>query len=207
MKLFFHYSVYGFSNTYLMGPEDEGDAILVDPGNMDIKLLNYIEKNDYRIRAVLLTHNHENHVHGLRALKKIYDAEIFSNNSSVYDYPCTIVRDGQILNICGLSVEVFSVPGHSSDSVVYKVDRLIFTGDALSAGLPGSTMSAYGTRLLVTRLREKILSQSEDCVILPGHGPPSTVGSEKLSNMALSSDSIEHKVSQDVWEESGDEGI
>lgn len=190
MKLFFHYSLGGFSNTYLLGPEGGGDAIIVDPGSMDIAMLNYVEKNDYYVRACLVTHNHENHVRGLSTLKKIYEAEIFSNNSYIDEFPCTLVLDGELRSVCGFDVECMSAPGHSPDSMMFKVGRTVFTGDALSAGLPGRTSSAYGRRLLIRHLRLKLMSQLDDCVILPGHGPPSTVGSERIANRAINSDSL-----------------
>ena len=56
MKLFFHFSVSGFSNTYLLGKEDQGDAIIVDPGVMNVPLLNMIEGNGYYVRSILVTH-------------------------------------------------------------------------------------------------------------------------------------------------------
>ena len=74
---------------------------------------------------------------------------------------------------------------HSSDSIVYKVDKLLFTGDALEAGMIGHTLSRYGNALLREGIDRRILSQSEDCLILPGHGPPSTVGAERLYNLGM----------------------
>jgi glyoxylase-like metal-dependent hydrolase (beta-lactamase superfamily II) len=190
MKLFFHYVFSGFSNTYLLGPDRGGDAILVDPGILDLKLINYIEKNDFYVRAILVTHNHDNHVNGIRSVKKIYDAQVFSSNASVLGYPCNVVHDGDKRSICGMDVEIHSVPGHSPDSIVYKIGHVLFVGDTLSAGLCGKTQSSFGERILIERLRERILSQNDSCVILPGHGPPSTVGAEKIANRSLSSDKV-----------------
>ena len=87
--------------------------------------------------------------------------------------------------MAGFPVEALSVPGHSPDSMVYRIDRLLFTGDSLHAGLIGRTLSPFNARLLVEKLKEKVLSQDDDCVVLPGHGPPSTVGTERASNLGL----------------------
>lgn len=185
MKLFFHYCVQSFSNTYLVGEEDGSDALLVDPGSMDVNLLNLIEKSDYYVRAILLTHNHRNHVHGVRTLMKIYNADIYSSSTEIEGYRCKVVKDGDHISFNGKDIEVLSVPGHSSDSVAYKIDHLIFTGDAISAGFVGETVSAYGKKQLVSSIRQKIMSQCDECVLLPGHGPPSTVRAERLFNIGL----------------------
>ena len=80
MKVFVHYCSYGFSNCYILGTDLEGDAprdaVAVDPGNMETPILDFIEKNEYHLRGILVTHDHANHVNGLSTLKKIYDAEI-----------------------------------------------------------------------------------------------------------------------------------
>ncbi len=67
--------------------------------------------------------------------------------------------------------------------MVYLFDKIVFTGDTLHAGLIGKTMSQYGNRLLKEQLSRKILSLSDDCIVLPGHGPPTSIGAEKLYNL------------------------
>jgi hydroxyacylglutathione hydrolase len=185
VKLFFQYSPSGFSNVYLLGPEGPGDAIIVDPGAIDINMLSFIESNDLRVRAVLVTHNHATHVRGLGTLRKIYDLEVFSASVSVMDAPCTIINDRQTITICGIDVEVLTIPGHTPDSVAFRVDKVVFTGDSMSAGLIGSTNSAYGSRQLLLNLWQKVLSLPDDTILLPGHGPPSTVRAERLYNVGL----------------------
>jgi glyoxylase-like metal-dependent hydrolase (beta-lactamase superfamily II) len=81
-----------------------------------------------------------------------------------------------------------SVPGHSPDSLVFVVDGVLFTGDALHAGLIGKTLSSYNAVTLADRIRSKILDQADECIILPGHGPPSTVGTERNFNVGLEED-------------------
>lgn len=187
MKLFFHYCSYGFSNCYVLGAEnaDEGKqnaAIIVDPGNMEKTVLESIENYNFDLKAVLVTHEHLSHVKGLRTLKKIYNVEIFAVNHRIMDNKTKMVKDGDILDIAGFSVEVISIPGHSSDSVVYKIENLLFTGDVLTAGLVGSTASAYGATTQMNNLRSRLLSLPGDYVVLPGHGPPSTLEAERRFN-------------------------
>lgn len=183
MTVFFHYSLYGFANVYLVGNDETKEAIVVDPAAFTIGLLDFIEGKGYTLKAVLVTHNHAHHVDGLRTLLRIYDAEVYSSNAMIGDVQCRTVRDAEAFSVCGLEVEALSVPGHSPDSIVYRIEKLLFTGDALHAGLVGKTASQYGSRLLKEQLSRKVLNQDDDCIVLPGHGPPSTIGAEKLYNL------------------------
>ncbi len=183
MTVFFHYSLHGFANVYLVGNDATMEATIVDPASFTIGFLNFVEDKGYIVKSVLVTHNHAHHIDGLRTLLRIYDAEVFSSSSSLGDLKCTMIQDGDEFRICGLEVQALSVPGHSSDSMVYRFDKLLFTGDALHAGLIGRTMSQYGNRLLKEQLMRKVLSLPDDYLVLPGHGPPSSIGAEKLYNL------------------------
>jgi hydroxyacylglutathione hydrolase len=185
MNVHFHYSIYGFSNSYLVGGDAGGDALLVDPGNIDARLLEYIEGNGYYVRGVLLTHNHNAHVHGIKTLLKIYAAVVYSSNAEVQEVSCSILHDGQSADICGFRVEVFSIPGHSSDSLAYRIGDCLFTGDALTAGRLGSTSNPYGTRLLFENIQKKLIARCSDCLVFPGHGPPSSMEAEIACNPQL----------------------
>jgi glyoxylase-like metal-dependent hydrolase (beta-lactamase superfamily II) len=101
------------------------------------------------------------------------------------DHKTTIVKDGNKFNAAGFSVEVISIPGHSADSVVYKIGALLFTGDVLTAGLVGSTASAYGATTQMNKLRSRLISLPGDYIVLPGHGPPSTMEAERRFNMDI----------------------
>jgi len=187
MKLFFQYCSFGFSNCYVLGkeeetPENEKTAIIIDPGSMEEATLHNIENNNFDLKAVLITHDHLGHVRGLRTLKRIYNAEIFAVNQIVLDHKTNIVKDGDIIDIAGFMVEVISIPGHSSDSVVYRIDNMLFTGDVLTAGLVGKTASAYGATTQMNKLRSRLLALPGDYIVLPGHGPPSTLEAERRFN-------------------------
>ncbi len=183
MTVFFHYSLHGFANVYLIGNDTTMEAAIVDPASFTIGLLNFIEDKGHKVKAVLITHNHAHHVDGLRTLLRIYNAEVFYSGSSLGELGCTMVNDGDTLNICGLEVQAFSVPGHSADSIVYRFDKIVFTGDALHAGLIGKTLSQYGNRLLKEQLNRKVLCLPEDTIVLPGHGPPSCIAAERKFNL------------------------
>lgn len=185
MKVFFHFAVTGFSNTYLIGPEGPGDAILVDPGILDTALLKLIEDHRYYVRSILVTHAHESHVHGIKTLLKVYNADIYASTHRVLECPCEIVMDGQTLELSGFRVQVIGVPGHSSDSVAYRVEDILFTGDTLAAGTIGPTPNGYARALLVQNIKDKLLTLPENLTVLPGHGPPTSIAVERLHNPAL----------------------
>ena len=185
MKVFFHFSVTGFSNTYVVGPDNSGDALIVDPGNFNAELLTLIESNGYYPRGILLTHGHRSHVQGLKTILKIYDAEIFYNSAEVIGRQATVFRGGETKAIYGFDVTAYDVPGHSPDSLVYQIGDMLFTGDTLFAGSIGSSANSYASALLAESLRNTLFPLPDRTLIFPGHGPPSTIGAEKKTNYAL----------------------
>ena len=182
MRLYSHFAVVGFSNTYLFGPDSAGDAVLIDPGIFDIQLLQLIEAQKFYVRFVLVTHAHTAHINGIRTLLKIYDAQVYSFNDTVLEIPATPIREGEPLQLGEISFQVLETPGHSADSVVFRADKFLFTGDTLAAGSIGTTSDGYARGLEIASIRKKILSLDDDLVILPGHGPPSRVRIEKHYN-------------------------
>lgn len=179
------FSRLGFSNAYLVGPDEGGDAVLVDPGVFDAPLLEAVENNGLYVRSILVTHAHNAHINGIRSLLKVYNADIYANQPSVLDFPSHRVQDGDVLALGGFSVRVIGTPGHSIDSLCFLVDHILFTGDTLSAGGTGATRDGYGRGLLLDSVRQKLLSLGDEVLIFPGHGPPSKVGIEKLYNPLL----------------------
>ncbi len=178
MNLYNHFAAVGFSNTYLLASGDEGDALLVDPGKMDVPLLKLIEDNNYYIRDILITHSHCNHYGGVKTLLKLYDANVYSAVPDLNGTPSRILEEGNY-SICGFDIEVIPVLGHTDDSLVYRVGEFYFTGDILSAGRTGTTPDDVTRDVLFLELEQKIFSRDSHGVLLPGHGPPSTIKAEK----------------------------
>ena len=207
MRLYYHYCPGGFSNSYILGTDfsDEKpqaasenaasekeaqplrEAIIVDPGIMDPGLLALIEENDYTLRGVFITHDHPHHVRGLRTIMKIYDTGVYAVNPEVMNYRTMRVMDGDIISLGPFKIEVITIPGHSADSAAYVIDRLIFSGDALSAGLTGKTASFYSSKTQKSALHNKLMSLPGDYTVLPGHGPPSSLEAERRFNINLNS--------------------
>ena len=133
MKFFTHFSVIGFSNSYIIGHDEGGDAILIDPGIFDARILELIEKNGLYIKYILVTHNHHAHVNGIRTILKIYDAEIYSYRSRIMDTSSHEVREEEKLLLNDFEINVIETPGHSADSISFLLGDYLFTGDTLSA--------------------------------------------------------------------------
>lgn len=185
MKVYFNLNLKGFSNCYLVVHEETKEAIIIDPGQITDELIELIESVPYHLAGVLITHNHGSHVHGLKTLQKIYSPTILAADWEVAGNNTTIINgDGQI-RIGGMLVHYMSVPGHTADSIVYKIGNMIFTGDVLMAGTIGNTTSSYSEVILRSNIEQKILSQNEDAIVLPGHGPPVTVEAARIFNVDL----------------------
>jgi len=196
MRLYCHYCRSVFSNCYIVGtdlpepsaePPKNREAIIIDPGEMDLKILSYIEDNGYTLKGILITHDHPFHVSGLATIMRIYNTEVYAINPVVREHRTVLVRDGDIITVGAFRVEVISVPGHSADSAVFKIDRLLFTGDTLTAGLIGKTISSYSAATQVSALRSKILSLPGDYTVLPGQGPPTSLKAERRFNFGINS--------------------
>ena len=183
MKLYNHFCASGFSNCYILA--HNGDAIIIDPGSMDEVILNIIEDNAYYITGILITHGHSNHIRGINTIKRIYETKVYSISHVIRGQKTIPLRDGEAVNIGSFRIDVIAAPGHTADSAIYRIDRMLFTGDALSAGLIGRTSSVYAASNQMTALRGKILSLPGDYVILPGHGPPTTLEAERRFNAGI----------------------
>lgn len=185
MKVKCHFAIVGLSNTYLIGPPHGGDAIMVDPSRFDVPLLNMIEKNNYYVKAVLITHNHDNHVRGLLTMRKIYDFDIYAVEPEIMGFKTKQIDSEEPFDCCGFSVEPIQIRGHSSDSLIYKIKKSLFSGDLLSAGRLGTTGSNWSRAAMYKDMSEKIDILDGKTMIFPGHGPPSTLGIERRTNLSF----------------------
>ena len=184
MKVYFHLNG-GFSNCYLIVNEETNEAIIVDPGHITEELISQIEDNHLKLVAILITHNHGTHVGGLKTLRKIYNPKIYAADWEVAGNDTTVISGDGKTRIAKMLVRYMILPGHSSDSVVYNIGNILFTGDVLSAGELGSTNSSYSEYILRSNIEQKIYSQLDDVIVMPGHGPPSTLGAIKAFNYDL----------------------
>jgi flavorubredoxin len=204
MRLHRHLSRPYLTNTYLVGPEEGGPAIIVDPGAIDVDLLQLIENRHYDINAIFVTTPKKIYTNGIKTLLKIYNADIYmggqTNNDfqdgkqnlllrSIYvdgqtnsNFQIKTVREGDRFKLNGFSIEIFSAPMmFSCEKVMYKIENFIFSGEIISAGMIYTITDPVIRQSFSSFLTEKenFHYLREDTPLFPGSGPPTTIELEK----------------------------
>lgn len=183
------------------------DALVVDPG-FDVESIRaLLDRHGRRLAMILNTHGHADHIAGNAALKDAFpgaplligrnEAHLLTdpetNLSAPFGVPFTsppadrLVDDGEPLEVAGFSFEVREIPGHSPGSVVFVSRGLeppfVFGGDVLFAGSVGrADKPGDDPRALFEGIRGKLFDLPDDTLVLPGHGPTTTVGQERRTN-------------------------
>ena len=172
MKIYFHLSIEEFTNCYLIVNDtaEKKEALIIDPGKINEKMIEQIEAGPYNLTGVLITHNHTNHVCGLSTLNKIYSPYVYAGDYEVSGTRTILLRGDGVIEVAGLRIEYYSVPGHTMDRLVYKIGNVLFTGDTITSGIIGGTASIYTKELLKAKINEKVFSQTDHTVLMPGHG-------------------------------------
>jgi glyoxylase-like metal-dependent hydrolase (beta-lactamase superfamily II) len=197
-------------NSYIARLEGHDDCVVVDPGLEPEKIIAHLDENRLAPAAILITHGHGDHIGGNAALRrrwpqariaigradaeKLLDARL--NLSATFGAAWVsppadqLLQQGDVVSAAGLDLEVLAIPGHSTGHVVYLWRAgdppLAFVGDVIFLGGIGRTDFPGGSfEQLVEGIRAKLFTLPDDTVLLPGHGPSTTVGREKRSNPFL----------------------
>ncbi|MCK9547106.1 MAG: MBL fold metallo-hydrolase [Sphaerochaeta sp.] len=186
MNIYQHFSSLALCNTYLVANKENRQALLIDPGSVEIELVKLIEDHHFTLAHVLLTHGHLAHHEGLGTLRKIYDVEVWASEHSRFPFPFNRVCDGQTLTLCDLPIEAIHLPGHSLDSIVWRIGGALFSGDVLHSGWVGKSGGPSEERLLVNLIEKKLFCLDENTLLFGGHGSPSKLRIERLFNANLS---------------------
>jgi hydroxyacylglutathione hydrolase len=194
-------------NTYILAKPGSGECLIVDPGFDPQQILDTLEEHSLTPVAILLTHGHADHIAGNAFLKERWpncpliigygDASKLTNAvgnlSAAYGIELLsppadrTVREGEQLEIAGIKFTVRETPGHSAGHVVFVSENhspcIVIGGDVLFAGSIGRTDFPDGSFADLKRsIHEKLFVLPDDTVVLPGHGPQTTVGDEKRTN-------------------------
>jgi hydroxyacylglutathione hydrolase len=175
------------SNGYIVVRGDRKHAALVDPAGTPGRLLRLLREGGFGLEYILITHKHNDHCGAVAAVAKEYpDAKILMHPLDVHAIgplasKALAAEDGATFPFGdGAHVRVLHTPGHTDGSVCYLIDPIVFTGDILFSGSVGGAYGDKSTYADILRsVSSKIFTLPATTAIMPGHGPPSTVGVER----------------------------
>jgi hydroxyacylglutathione hydrolase len=193
-------------NTYVVWDPPRKGALVIDPGLQPDLILDFLREQGLGVAAILNTHGHADHIGGNADLKAAFpdaplligsgdapmlaDAEL--NLSAPFGMPVTsppadqLLREGEIVDVGGMRLEVLEIPGHSPGHIVFVLRGqpcLVFGGDVLFRGSVGRTDFPGGSsEQLLGGIRSKLFTLPEDTVVYPGHGPVTKIAHERRTN-------------------------
>ncbi|AXC09419.1 Hydroxyacylglutathione hydrolase [Acidisarcina polymorpha] len=194
-------------NCTILGDETTGEAVVVDPGDNVAEILTRLASHRLKLKQIIVTHGHIDHVGGAVLLKRATGAPIFLNqrdlpqlsmmniqagwlgvNSPEVAPPDQDAHDGLIIGITNLKGEVLATPGHTEGSIClyFAPQQLLVAGDTLFSGSIGRTDLPGGDeRLILRSIHDRLLPLPEATIVVPGHGQSTTIGKERDSNPFL----------------------
>ena len=203
------------TNCYVVAAGPGEQCLIVDPGvGVLDRLDEVLAEHRLHPAAVLLTHGHIDHTfsvapvcgaRGITAYVHPADREMLADPAKglsadfssmfggllAYSEPEDVAEltDGAVMTIAGVEISVDHAPGHTGGSVLFRLpgeEPICLSGDVLFAGSIGRTdLPGGSTEAMMTSLREKILPLADETVVLPGHGPATTIGRERAQNPFL----------------------
>jgi len=194
-------------NCSILGDETSREAIVVDPGDDIPKIMAILNRHHLTVKQILITHAHIDHIAGAARLKQLTGAPILYNPRDLplvkmmdvqagwLDMPTPEVHspddtleDGRLITITGLTGNILHTPGHTQGSVCLHLSdqNLLLAGDTLFAGSVGRTDLPGGDGpTLIRSIHEKLLPLPDATIVIPGHGPKTTIGEERETNPFL----------------------
>jgi hydroxyacylglutathione hydrolase len=194
-------------NCYVIGDEQSGEGTIVDPGDEAARIALAVEQTSLDIGRILITHAHIDHVGAVAALVDEYACPVlmhaeaepmlrqlltqamtmglrFGKVPAVDRY----IEDEEVLEVGGLRLESLYTPGHAPGHLAFYLESegLVLSGDALFAGSVGRTDLFGGDmNLLMRSINERLMTLPDETMVLPGHGPQTTIGDERNHNSFL----------------------
>ncbi len=175
------------NNVWVVG--DDTECIVIDAPHDPLAIVKLIDGR--RVKAVVCTHAHDDHVRWAPALGRVTQAPVLLHPDDAVLWQLTHdtppdgpLSDGQTITIGGESVRVLHTPGHAPGAVCLYLPSLatVFTGDTLFQGGPGATGRSYSDRdTLVASIRAKLFGLPDETVVKTGHGDDTTIGAEQAN--------------------------
>jgi len=194
-------------NCSVIGDEISHEAMVIDPGDDIADVLAVIQKHKLKVKQIVITHAHIDHVGGAMKLRAATGAPILLNHN---DYtllkmldlqadwigmqsPGEVVIDHSLndqdkVEAGSLIANVMHTPGHTEGSIClyFPAEQKLIAGDTLFAGSIGRTDLPGGSFEKIMRsLHDKLLSLPDETAVVPGHGPPTSIGAERETNPFL----------------------
>jgi glyoxylase-like metal-dependent hydrolase (beta-lactamase superfamily II) len=168
---------------------DSGEALLVDTAYNASAMIAWLESHRLRLTGICLTHGHADHAEGIQQLLARWHVPVYLGVDDVSllrwkpsEDRLTSPKDGRTISVGRLSVHCFTTPGHTPGGVCYRIDTesqvVCFVGDTLFAGSIGKSLPFTLFTTHLDSVRQRVLKLPHDCILLPGHGPATTVREE-----------------------------
>lgn len=186
-------------NTYIAFNPRTRDAVIIDPGVSDKRIETFIQSRELKIRRILNTHGHYDHIGGNRYYADLYNVDITASTADAPFYtgkngvnrPTRFLGGEGPLDIPGLEITVFFTPGHSPGSVSYLIDGRLFSGDTLFKEGVGRTWGETDEEQQekmdrqLSHIKSKLLTLPPATRVFPGHGPDTVIEWENNNNPFL----------------------
>jgi glyoxylase-like metal-dependent hydrolase (beta-lactamase superfamily II) len=194
-------------NCSIIGDEATHEAMVIDPGDDIADILAVISKHNLQVKQIVITHAHIDHIGGAMKLRAATGAPILLNQNDsallkMLDMqaawigmpaPGKVEIDQSIgesdkVQAGPLVAQILHTPGHTEGSIClyFPAQKKLIAGDTLFAGSIGRTDLPGGSfDKIIRSLREKVLALPDDTVVVPGHGPLTSIGEERESNPFL----------------------
>ncbi len=174
------------NNVWIVG--DDAEVIVIDPAHDAAAVAEAV--GGRRVRAILLTHGHDDHIRAARETAELLGAPLHLNPADrmLWDavHPDTApdaeIAGGDVFEVAGVSLMAVHTPGHSPGSTSFVAPALgaVFTGDTLFQGGPGATGRSYSDfPTIIESIRTQLFILPEETVVHTGHGDTTTIGAEK----------------------------
>lgn len=176
------------TNCYVISCETTGNTFIVDPGDNPNAISNYILRNEFIPKAIVLTHGHPDHTGAVKVLKGQFGIPVMLHQGDIYmlklinmDKVDRYLVDKELLELGREKLTVIHTPGHTPGSVCVLGDKILFSGDTLFKNGVGRTDLPGGSgKELEDSLKNKIFILPHNTVVYPGHGMETTIGGEVL---------------------------